>query len=116
MDPADVPTVTPDAVRSVADPVLLDVREQDEWDAGHAPGARHVPLGTLEAALGATPSTLPAGPTYVCICRSGNRSGRATVTLLEHGLAAVNLAGGMRAWAEAGLAVVTDAGVNGTVI
>jgi rhodanese-related sulfurtransferase len=62
------PREADDLVRSGA--VLLDVREPSEWQAGHAPGARHVPLGKLEAKLG----VLPRDRQVVVVCRSGNRS------------------------------------------
>ena len=90
---------------------LLDVREDDEWVAGHAPGATHVPLGQLEAQL----DTLPRDRTIVCICRSGARSGRATDALLPLGFDIVNLVGGSQAWAVSGRSFVTDAGTPGRV-
>jgi len=92
--------------------VLLDVREQTEWHAGHAPGARHVPLGNLEGMLGA----LPRDRRVVVVCRSGNRSARATALLVRSGFEAVNLNGGMRAWAAAGLPVETAGAQPGTVV
>jgi rhodanese-related sulfurtransferase len=90
---------------------LLDVREDDEWAAGHAPGAVHVPLGQLEAGL----DQLPRDRTIVCICRSGARSGRATDALRGLGYDIVNLAGGSQAWAASGRPFVTDAGAPGRV-
>jgi len=97
-------------VRSGA--MLLDVREQTEWHAGHAPGARHVPLGNLEGDLGA----LPRDRSVVVVCRSGHRSARATALLVRSGFEAVNLNGGMRAWAEAGLPVERAGAQPGTVV
>ncbi len=91
--------------------VLLDVREPDEWNAGHAPAAVHVPLG----ALAATATDGWAGRQVVVICRSGNRSRTATDALRARGIDAVNLAGGMRAWEAAGLPVVTPSGDAGRV-
>ena len=97
-------------VRSGA--MLLDVREQAEWHAGHAPGARHVPLGNLEGKLG----VLPRDRSAVVVCRSGHRSARATALLVRSGFEAVNLNGGMRAWAAAGLPVVSAGAQPGTVV
>ena len=57
--------------------LLLDVREPAEWRSGHAPGARHIPLGELESRLG----ELPRDQTMVAVCRSGGRSARATSVL-----------------------------------
>ncbi|MEV6210201.1 rhodanese-like domain-containing protein [Kitasatospora sp. NPDC051914] len=94
--------------------VLLDVREADEFAAGHAPGAVPFPLGRL-----ATDGALPlaaAGRTVLAICRSGNRSQQAVTVLAERGVAAVNVTGGMRARAEAGLPVTTPGGRAGRVV
>ena len=79
--------------------LLVDVREPDEWRAGHAAGARHIPLGRLAAELG----KLPADREVLFICRSGNRSGTATSMARRAGLNATNVAGGTTAWARAGL-------------
>ena len=77
---------------------LLDVREQDEWVAGHAPGARHIPLGEL----GARVAEIPQDQDIYVICRSGHRSGRAAQALAGAGWNAINVAGGMQDWAAAG--------------
>jgi rhodanese-related sulfurtransferase len=89
-----------------ADAVILDVREDDEWAAGHVEGATHVPLGEVPQRLG----ELPDGDPLYVICRSGNRSGRAVAWLGQQGVESVNVAGGMRAWAAAGRPMVSDAG------
>lgn len=78
--------------------VLLDVREDDEWSAGHAPGAVHLPMTELAARLDDVPD---GDPIYV-ICRSGGRSARVTEYLNAQGWEAVNVAGGMLEWARAG--------------
>lgn len=104
-DEQPVPTVTVHDAHAAADDVLLlDVREPEEWAAGRAPGAHHVPLGRLD------PSALPAGRRVLCICRSGGRSARATEVLRAAGFEAYNVAGGMQAWVAAGLHVVCDTG------
>jgi rhodanese-related sulfurtransferase len=92
---------------------LLDVREDDEWAAGHAPAAKHIPMSEFVARkdeLGA-----PEGPVYV-ICRAGSRSAQVAQYLNENGVEAVNVAGGMQAWEAAGKPVVTNSGDTGTVI
>ncbi len=87
--------------------LLVDVGEGDEWAAGHAPAAVHVPLGNL-------PQTqLPADLPVLAICRSGNRSAAATALLLARGADACNVTGGMRAWQAAGLPVTTGHGPAG---
>jgi rhodanese-related sulfurtransferase len=105
------PETTPAAAHDrPAGTVLLDVREDDEWEAGHAPGATHIALGKLR------PDALAAGAKVLCICRSGGRSGRATDALRAAGIDATNVAGGMNAWTAAGLPVVRDDGRPGAVI
>lgn len=79
--------------------LLLDVRERGEWKAGHAAGARNVPLSRLAAELG----RLEPDRRYVVVCRSGGRSRSAVARLRRAGLDAVNLRGGMLAWQRAGL-------------
>jgi rhodanese-related sulfurtransferase len=85
---------------------LLDVREDDEWAAGHAPGATHIPLGDL----GTRATEVPRDTTIYVICRSGGRSARATLALVGSGWDAVNVAGGMQDWAAAGRPMITDSG------
>jgi rhodanese-related sulfurtransferase len=109
--PTTLPETTPAAAYDRAPAqVLLDVREVDGWATGHAPGATHVPLSRL------TPDAVPAGTTLPCVCRSGGRSGKATDALRKVGIDAVNVAGGMNAWAACSLPVVRDGGRTGTVI
>ncbi|WP_317445954.1 rhodanese-like domain-containing protein [Streptomyces collinus] len=98
---------------AAADAVLLDVREPDEWRAGHAPRAVHLPLSELSAGAG-LPAEVRTRP-LVVICRSGNRSRRAAELLAARGADAVDVIGGMRAWAAAGLPVVAARSGNGTV-
>ncbi|MHB1925546.1 MAG: rhodanese-like domain-containing protein [Acidimicrobiales bacterium] len=81
---------------------LLDVREQDEWDAGHAPTAIHIPMGQIAARR----DELPEGAAILCVCHLGGRSAAVTEALLNAGHQAINVAGGMEAWAGAGLPVV----------
>ena len=94
------------------DRVLLDVREDDEWAAGHAPDAVHVPMTELAARLDEVPE---ADPLYV-ICRSGGRSQRVAQYLNANGWDAINVAGGMSAWAAVGLPVVSETGAEPEVI
>src|SRR5882672_4068299 len=101
-----------DAEASSVENVLLDVRNADEWEAGHAPSAQWIPLGELEAAR----FRLPMNRRIVCVCRSGARSARATEALQGWGFEAANMTGGMKAWAESGLAVVRTDGTPGEVI
>jgi len=89
--------------RQTAGVLLVDVREPDEWRAGHAPGATHIPLGELHAQL----TAIPRDRDVLLICRSGNRSQQAQRLLRAAGyLRAINVAGGMIAWGRAGLPIV----------
>jgi rhodanese-related sulfurtransferase len=91
---------------------LLDVREDDEWAAGHIDGAQHIPLGELSARLG----ELPKDRTIVAVCRSGGRSEAAVRGLRKLGFQAENLEGGVNAWDRAKLALVDGSGGRGRVI
>lgn len=95
------------------DAVVLDVREQDEYDAGHAPRAVHMPLSEVPARIGELPEVDGDLP---IVCRSGNRSGRATEYLAALGFDVTNVAGGMKQWAADGKAVVNESGDEPTVI
>lgn len=86
------------------DALLLDVREDDEWAAGRAPGAVHIPMTQLPARL----DDLPDADPLLVICRSGGRSARVVAWLAGNGFDAVNVAGGTLAWAAAGKPLVAD--------
>ncbi len=98
----DVPTVNIDQVPD--DAHLIDVREDDEWVAGHAERAQHLPLTQLAERL----DELPADDPVYLICRSGGRSARATAWLNQNGFTATNVAGGMGEWQERGLPLVGE--------
>jgi len=84
--------------------LILDVREQDEWDAGHVEGATLIPLGELANRL----SELPKDRQIIVMCKSGNRSAKGRDLLLANGFIQVtSMAGGITAWIEAGLPTVT---------
>ena len=82
-------------------PFLLDVRQPEEYQAGHIESARLIPLGELAARA----AELPHDREVICVCHSGNRSSHATRQLIALGFQASNLRGGMIAWAQAGLPV-----------
>jgi rhodanese-related sulfurtransferase len=93
------------------DVLLIDVRESDEWAAGHVAVAIHVPLGDIVAWVPPAVTTPLA-----IICRSGNRSMKAAVLLAGRGVTAFNVEGGMRAWDSANLEYVANDGSPGEVI
>jgi rhodanese-related sulfurtransferase len=92
---------------------LLDVREPEEWDAGHAPGAHHLPLSRFGELH--TEVLPPPGTPIVAVCRVGGRSQRVAEALAQAGYTVANLAGGMQAWAAHGHQVLTDDGSPGQV-
>jgi rhodanese-related sulfurtransferase len=87
--------------RQEAGAILVDVREPAEWREGHAAQARHIPLGQLSEKLG----MLPRDSEVLFICRSGNRSAKATGTARAAGFSATNVSGGTDAWVRAGLPI-----------
>jgi len=89
------------SVNGPADLVVLDVRERDAFDAGHIPGARHVPRGQLEIRID---QVLPDPSTrVVTCCEFGKISTLAAATMRSMGFSrTVALDGGMKAWREAG--------------
>jgi rhodanese-related sulfurtransferase len=103
-----VPSVS--ATDVAPDAVVLDVREDDEWAAGHIDGAHHIPMGELPGRVPDVVELADASPELVIVCRSGHRSARVVAWLTQNGVDAVNLAGGMRAWTSAGRPMVSETG------
>ena len=100
------------AVQLPDDAVMVDVREQDEWDLGHAVGAIHIPMSEVPARIGELPET---DGTLPIMCRSGNRSGRVVQWLVAQGFDVVNAEGGMLAWQAAGKTMVSETGEEPSV-
>lgn len=98
---AGVPEITVEELKARIDRkesfVLLDVREQDEYEFCRLPGSKLIPLGELPDRLG----ELDPAADLVVHCRSGGRSAKAVAFLRQNGFPkAVNVAGGVLAWAE----------------
>jgi rhodanese-related sulfurtransferase len=91
---------------------IVDVREDDEWLAGHVAGSIHMPLREVTARW----TELQAGDDVLVVCRHGVRSYQAAAYLTRAGIPAVNLDGGLVAWARAGRPLVTEDGTTGQVI
>ncbi|MHA6779479.1 rhodanese-like domain-containing protein [Pseudonocardia saturnea] len=100
------------AAQVPADAAMLDVREIDEWNAGHAPGSVHLPMSQLTARLAEVPAD---DPLYV-VCRSGGRSAQVVQYLAAQGHPAVNVAGGMQVWAAQGRPVVAEGGAAPEIV
>ncbi|MBN8581001.1 MAG: rhodanese-like domain-containing protein [Anaerolineae bacterium] len=80
-------------------PLVLDVRQPEEFRTGHITGAKLMPLNELPRKM----SELPKGREIVCICASGSRSSSAAKTLAKEGFTVFNVQGGMLAWRRAKL-------------
>lgn len=93
--------------------VLLDVREADEWQAGHIDGAVHIPMSGLLQRL----AEVPKEGDVVVVCKVGGRSAQVTAYLVQQGWSNVrNLDGGVLAWVHAGRPLVTDTGAPPVVL
>jgi rhodanese-related sulfurtransferase len=92
--------------------VILDVREDYEWVAGHVEGALHIPMNQLPASL----EQLDPDDDLFVICRTGGRSIRAVQWLVSQGYSAINVAGGMDMWFESGRPIVSDNGLKPVVL
>ncbi len=99
-----IPTVT--VAQLDGTEFLLDVREADEWQAGHAESATFVPMSTLITRL----DEVPKDRDVVVACRVGGRSAQVAAYLNQNGWTARNLEGGMEAWAKAGRPLTSESG------
>lgn len=104
MEDMNVPEI--EAADVPANGYLLDVREQEEWVAGHAPEAVHIPLGELQQRV----DEVPAGQPVYVVCRVGGRSAHAAAWLNHIGRDAINVGGGMQSWATAQRPMVSETG------
>ncbi|GAB3311081.1 rhodanese-like domain-containing protein [Epidermidibacterium keratini] len=107
---SEIPETTVDQLPT--DAVILDVREDDEWEAGHAKGATHIPVAEVPQRLG----EVPEADTLYVVCRGGGRSSRVTAWLNDNGFQAVNVAGGMQSWKAAGKPMHAENGKEPEVI
>ena len=83
--------------------MILDVRQPAEFQSGHIPGAKLIPLHELRDRI----DELPKDKEILCVCRSGSRSGAAVRQLSNAGYNAINLRGGMIGWQRNGYAIKT---------
>jgi rhodanese-related sulfurtransferase len=99
-----------------ADGLVLDVRENDEWAAGHVEGSLHVPMSDFVARFGEVTEAVADGRRAHVMCRVGGRSAQVTQYLVQQGVDAVNIDGGMLAWEGAGRPMVTENGTPAFVL
>lgn len=104
------PLPSVDAVAVPSEGFVLDVREDDEWAAGHVEGALHIPMSDFVARFGELTEAVEDGRRVHVMCRVGGRSAQVTQYLVRQGIDAVNIDGGMQAWDGAGRPMVTDSG------
>ena len=90
--------------------VLLDCREDEEWAAGHIDGAVHVPMNEIPNRVTHDPGALTPERQIVVVCKMGGRSAHVAGWLNRNGFDAVNLDGGMLAWATSGRPMISDDG------
>ncbi len=97
-------TISPTSAKQAqeAGAMLIDVRESHEYRSGHAPGARLMPLGSIESKF----HEIPKEREILVICQSGMRSSQAASLLARAGYKVKNVSGGMTNWQRAGLKVV----------
>ncbi|MFE7463440.1 rhodanese-like domain-containing protein [Streptomyces sp. NPDC057499] len=114
MNFAPLPSVDVAAVPS--DGFVLDVREDNEWAAGHVEGALHIPMSDFVARFGELTQAAEDGRRVHVVCRVGGRSAQVTQYLVQQGIDAVNVDGGMLAWDGAGRPMVTDNGAPASVL
>ena len=101
----NVPTVGWDELP--ADAFVLDVREPHEWQDGHLDTAVHVPMNSVPSTVAYDPDRIPPDERVYVVCAMGGRSAQVTAWLIGNGFDAVNVAGGMHAWLDAGRPVVS---------
>lgn len=104
------PLPSVDAAAVPSEGFVLDVREDDEWAAGHVEGALHIPMSDFVARFGELTEAVEDGRRVHVMCRVGGRSAQVTQYLVRQGIDAVNIHGGMQAWEGAGRPMVTDSG------
>jgi rhodanese-related sulfurtransferase len=109
----ETPTIERDQVRP--DQLILDVRDDDEWAAGHIDGAVHVPLDRLANRMLYEPGELLIDQPLVVTCKGGSRARRATAWLNRNGFDAVVLEGGLRGWQASGRPMVSETGDEPTL-
>jgi phage shock protein E len=103
----EIPVAEARAQAERGEAMLIDVREESDWKEGHAKGARNLSRGIIELEIEDEVPDL--NRPIICYCGGGSRSSLVADSLQKMGYTNVkSMAGGLRAWAAAGLPVSTD--------
>tara|TARA_B100001996_G_scaffold270884_1_gene211973 strand:- start:933 stop:1283 length:351 start_codon:yes stop_codon:yes gene_type:complete len=91
---SQTPSIEPEQLENLIQDgfTLIDVREQDEWNAGHHQSAEHIPMGMITESM----NRFKENEKYIFVCRSGARSGRVTNFIASKDIESYNLSGGMK--------------------
>jgi rhodanese-related sulfurtransferase len=102
---SEIPEIDLDELerRIIGNPVIIDVREEDEFIEARLDGVVHMPLSTVPERL----SEIPTGEAVLVICALGGRSARAVEFMRANGIDATNIAGGTLGWIESGRPVIS---------
>ena len=111
---SNTPSIQPEQVEDSMENgyLLIDVREDDEWQAGHHINASHIKMGEIPSNL----EKFEKEKKYIIVCRSGGRSAKVTDFLVENEIDALNLSGGMKKFSQVSTNVRDSLGNKGKVI
>ena len=111
---SNTPSIQPEQVEDCIENghQLIDVREDDEWQAGHHSNANHIKMGEIPSNLDA----FDKEKKYIIVCRSGGRSAKVTDFLVENEIDALNLTGGMKKFSQVSTNVRDSLGNTGQII
>ena len=111
---SNTPSIQPEKVEDFIENghLLIDVREDDEWEAGHHVNASHIKMGEIPSNL----EKFEKEKNYIIVCRSGGRSAKVTDFLMENEINAFNLSGGMKKFSQVSKNVKDSLGNTGQII
>lgn len=111
---SNTPSIQPEEVEHFIENghLLIDVREDDEWEAGHHLNAIHIKMGEISSNL----EKFEREKKYIIVCRSGGRSAKVTDFLIENEIDALNLSGGMKKFSQVSTNVKDSLGNTGQII
>ena len=89
---------------------MIDVRSKEEWDAGHVEGSDRVARGSVNS------KTVGRADAVITVCRNGSKSKRAAKKLAKEGYRVYHVSGGLEAWANLGLSIISSNGDRAKII